>query len=406
MLETQPEKPIPAVAPSWTGLPRQAAERVRRFSPPVAALSAGVLAWVMSNLFYARALWMPLRSPTMATRYDDFIKMCGNPFARGLSEPIVAYRVTAPTIAWLMGLRGASGLLVQYAAIIAMLAVTFHAMAKRTDRRLALLVTLGIAGTFAVVWPNTKPGFPDSVTHLATAIALAWSSPVVALAMTVCGALNDERFALAIPFILLWHAWSCASLSEVLKSSWRRGLGFLGGAAIVLLVRHALTVGWIGPGIEPLRVYDLVGGSLTRFFDPLAGWREYLINVVMAFRWLWFMVLIAPLASPIRGARLWLYYLGLALVIRCSASVYDVSRAITFDFPAVMLAVAWLASTQRERAVRWSLVCVVLLYLTPLFYVQNGPSTFDIQLLRPLPLSLLRMWTGWDVMDLLRAHHP
>lgn len=405
MLETQPENPVATPSSLWTDLRRQGAERVRRLSPRAAALSAGLLAWVVSNLFYARPFWMSLHDPTMATRYDDFIAMCANPFARGLSEPIVAYRVTAPTIAWLLGLRGVSGVIVQYAAIVGMLALVFHAMARRTDRSLALLVTVGIAGTFAVVWPNTKPGFPDSVTHLATAIALVWPSPLVALAMTVFGTLNDERFALAIPFILLWHAWSSASLREILRSSWRRGLGVLGGAAIVLFVRHALTVGWIGPGIEPLRVYGIVGGSLIKIFDPLAGWREYLVNVVTAFRALWFVVLLAPLASPIRGARLWLYYLSLAIVVRCSASVIDVSRAITFAFPAVMLAVAWLASVQRERALRWTIVCVALLYLTPLFYVQGGPATFNVQLIRPLPLSLLRMWTGWDVMDLLRGHH-
>jgi hypothetical protein len=374
---------------------------LERTSRPRAALLAGFLAWGLTTFFYAPPFWLHLSGggPT-PSRVDDFIALCRDPLTRHLFEPILAYRITTPVLAWLLGLRGFSGVMVQYAAIVATLALVFDLLAGRTDRRLALVVTFGIACSYTIIWTNTHPGFPDSVTHLAVALALCMPDPFFIAGMTLLGTLNDERFVLSIPLILLWHA-GAGSFSAMIGRTWKLVLGFAAGLAGVILVRHALTVGWIGPGIPRPEIYGEMGNKAASF-RPWEGWRGYLLNIPLAYRAFWslpiffFLQRQKNLPGPFK-----LLFLGalLAAIFGC-AFVGDVTRSVGFFYPALVLAAWQCHRTDPHRTLQVCVISLLLCLLLPAFHLVFTGNVFWQ---RPLVFSLLRAWTGWDVLQLF--HH-
>ncbi len=384
----------------WQGL----WERFERLSLWRASLLAGFFAWGVTSFFYAPPFWMPLFGTEEApARIVDFIALCANPFERDLNEPILAYRITTPMLAWILGLRGISGLVIQYASIPATLGLIFVAMAARTDRQIAFLATLGVALSFAIIYTNTKPGLPDSVTHLAVASLLLTRNRCFQIAMTVLGALNDERFVLAIPFLVLWNS-NAPTLTLFLKAIWESCFWILPGLVIVVAIRYGLAHGYIGPGIPLPEVYrDIAGVASTQSGAPHDGWNAFWVNVIMAYRGLW-LVFLFVFATPTHWAWRIAFFLSMILVVASSATVADVGRSIGFAFPAFLLAVIALSRSESiGRKLLPSLI--VLTLLTPCFYAASGGSHLfglDLQLQRPLLLSLLRTWTGWDVMDLFR----
>jgi hypothetical protein len=376
--------------------------RLERMSPLRAALAAGFLAWGVSTFFYAPPFWLHLAGGgPNPSRVDDFIALCHDPLTRQLHEPILAYRITTPVLAWLLGLRGFSGVILQYAAIVATLALSFDVLAWRTDRRLALVVTLGIACSYTIIWTNTKPGFPDSVTHLAVALALCVANPFFAAGLTLLGTLNDERFVLSIPFILLWHAGP-GSFCAMAGRTWKLLLGFAAGLSGVVLVRHALTVGWIGPGISLPVVYQQMGQTGAAF-RPWEGWRGYLVNIPLGYRALWVLPVYFLLRrqSPPAGAFKLLFLGALIAALFACSFVGDVSRSVGFFYPALLLAAWQCHRTDPRRTLQVCGVSLLICLVLPAFHLVSGGGAVFWQ--RPLILSLLRAATGWDVLQLF--HH-
>jgi hypothetical protein len=380
---------------------RETWERFDRIAPWKAAVIAGMVAWILTTFLYSPPFWVPLAGGGPApARIDDFNALCANPLARDLNEPILAYRILTPALAWLLGLRGFSGVILQYLAIPATLGLVFHAVSGRSGRSTALLATIGVACSYATIWTNTKPGFPDSITHLAVASLLVSNQRGLLVLMSACGTLNDERFVLAVPFILLWHA-SSGSLLGLVKEGAAPAASILFGLLIAALVRFALESGRIGPGIEIPELYDELGSLERR--GPHDGWSSYLVNVVMSYRWLWLVFVFALVrAAPWNAARS-LYVLSLVLVVIASGGVADVSRSIGFAYPAFLIAVCDLPRIG-SRPNRWLLPLVLSCLATPCFHVNQAVEGkgLNLQLERPLPFSILRAATGWDVLDPLK----
>lgn len=366
-----------------------------------AALVWAFIAWGLTLFLYSPAFWLPwMGGAESPSRIDDFIRLCQNPFARDLHEPVLAYRITTPMLAWLLGLRGFSGIILQYAAVIGTLALVFLAMSRRTDRTTAVWTTLGVAVSYTIIWTNTAPGVPDAVTHMAVAILLFSRNPFLTAVMTVMGILNDERFVLAIPFILCWHGNRDSLIALVLSSS-RQGLGFLAGLAIAVCIRWAMSAGWMGPGIELPAVYESIAGIGERpALRPHLGWLNYFANIIMAYRELWLVFILAALSKTNLMTRV-VPAVALVLVIISSSVVADVSRSIGFAFPAFLLAVQDLYKwrPERRKLLSWLVVCCII---TPGFHIQGEPGVTNVQVHYPLPVSLWRAWTGKDVLSAIK----
>jgi hypothetical protein len=369
-----------------------------------AAMLVGLFAWAVSTFFYAPPFWLSLGGGGHPpSRIDDFIKLCQNPLRPDV-DPLLAYRRFTPVVAWLLGLRGISGVILQYAAIPATLALIYHVAARRSDRLLALFITLGIACTYAIIWTNTMPGYPDSVTELTAAFILLSPNPVLAAGMAFAGILNDERFAVMAPFLVLWHS-GMGSPGAMFRRTWQLVLGLAVGLAGAMAVRHAMAVGWIGPGIpRPHEYRDF--HSETASLTPMLGRRNFLLNIPLGFRAMWsvpvlFLVCKTP-ASPFAKV---LFFISLAGTVLATAIAADVARNIGFLYPALLIAACWCYRDEPQLTLKVCLFSLAACLLLPAFYYPGA-----VQWQRPLPLSLLRAATGWDVLQLFhhapRTWHP
>jgi hypothetical protein len=88
------------------------------------------------------------------------------------------------------------------------------------------------------------------------------SSNLFLLVLSCIGTLNDERWLFSVPFLLYWHGSDHAKAGTInWTNAARAGIGITVGIVIVLLIRHALTVGWLGPGIAEPDTYKIIRKS-------------------------------------------------------------------------------------------------------------------------------------------------
>jgi hypothetical protein len=326
--------------------------------------------------------------------------MCSNPLARDLAEPILAYRIVTPTIAWLIGLHNAYALVLPPFFMIMSLSVIYVICYRKIDRTTAILTTLGISFTQVTLWSNGHVGIPDAVTHLASALCLLSTNIWVISGVSLLGIMNDERFVLAMPFIMLWNI----NVSNK-RLSWlsirKISVGLTLGLLVSLILRHALTAGWIGDGIPLPQVYtDIVTmfANSIKFFWSHKFW--YTVNYFMSFRWLWIIPIVCFFISFNKYR--WYFiclWLSMFAVIFASSLVWDVSRSIAFSYPAVLIAVRYLYECNLMLCRKLLIVSILLCLGTPAFFL--GPG--GMQLYLPLPFILLKMLTGFDIVDLVRT---
>src|SRR5262249_33555213 len=105
-------------------------------------------------------------------RLDDYLKLCANPLTRDIA-PILAYRLSEPIIAWAFHLPPVICTYLPILFLIFSYAIIFYVVLEHTvDKRFSLLVAGGLSLTFFAHWTNRWLGFPDSLSHLASASAL------------------------------------------------------------------------------------------------------------------------------------------------------------------------------------------------------------------------------------------
>lgn len=365
-----------------------------------AVLAVGLAAWLFSVLLYTLHFLPVTVDQWMKTRAGDVVRMAADPLTRELREPIMAYRVVLPTLAWLIGIRGPWVLALPYLMLIVALGLVYYLFAKRGKPALGLGAAFGLGCTQFVLWSNNGPGSGDPLTLLAACVGLLTSNGLLSVTMCALGTLNDERFVLAIPFILLWQETidGRSRMRTLQLAGW-----YLLGLVLVSLVRYALTVGLIGPGIEKPQVYTDIEERAVNLVAFAVGHPFWLgANYFMSFRWFWFLIPLGWLAGKSAGVKTperQFYLVSLFMVVAASTLVWDVSRSICFAFPMLLLALGWFDQVDPRRTMRWLLICFGLCVVTPAFYVAPG----GLQLYLPLPFVALRLATGWDVVDLIRT---
>ncbi len=337
-----------------------------RQGPWRAGLLVALAAWGLSSLLY----FQPTQFlPGYRPRWEEFCALCANPLERDVSRPMLQLRILTPALAWVLGLRDWWTLLIQYFALYANLVLVYVAMARRTRPETALLSTLLLALTFMTQWTNIFPGYPDSVSHAALAAALLTSRPWALAAWVATGVLNDERFVIGLPFVLLWQLRP-ASAETSWRALFRQGAGMAAGLLLALTVRHALKEGWIGPGMKA-DIYTQASqkGVAIGGLPFESTWPLFAFNVFMGLRWAWLVPLAALVLVKRRGHGLFLPGLAAALLLGTLATgmVLDVSRSLGYLFPAVLVGAAALERTQPERARNLLALALALCVLTPAY---------------------------------------
>ena len=114
---------------------------------------------------------------------------------------------------------------------------------------ISLVSSCGTLATFFALWTNRWLGYANSFSHLFLALALLSSDPFLVALCCIVGTLNDERWPMSVPLLLYWHGSNHARAGVLnWTNATRVGIGLVAGVLSVLVVRHALTEGWVGPG--------------------------------------------------------------------------------------------------------------------------------------------------------------
>src|SRR5262245_45796663 len=252
------------------------------------ALFVGAATWLF-GLFVKFPQGL-LTASSDSPRLEDYLKLCANPFTREIN-PILAYRITVPIIAWAFHLPPVICTFLPVFFLISSYAVIFYVVFQHTaDRRFSVLIVAGLSLTFFAHWSNRWLGVPDSFSHLSSALALISSNPFLLALCCILGTLNDERWLFSVPSLLFWHGSNHAKTATISSmSAMRAGIGLGAGILSVLLIRHALTVGWLGPGIA--EQYS-TRWSISLDQLPLnSTWPLFALNIWMGFGWYWLAVM-------------------------------------------------------------------------------------------------------------------
>jgi len=365
---------------------------------PVACGVIGLFWCAISFLLYAPALFLPLYPDA---RIHDLMKMAEHPLRRDLHEPILAYRLSIPVIAYLLQVRGLAVIAIGYLANVAFIGTLFAALRTRTTAHVAFigagLIALSSAGQSA----STAFGCQDALAHLCTAILLLITGPAMAL-VSVIGIFADERFVLGVPFVSIWH-WMGPSAAS--PPDWRRSVSatvaIALGLVVALVLRHMLTVGLIGPGIATPWIYGYIASNVAQGMEGAFrfGVATHLGEVFFAFRWLW----IVPFAYLISAPSLRMKWVTVLMLIGLAVAALvifwggDHTRSTAYLFPAfVCIVCEWPKAWQKaEKAL---FVILVASVLTPQLNWVSGRLGWT----RPFPVAAFRLATGKDPADLFR----
>ncbi|HEY1847891.1 MAG TPA: hypothetical protein VGG37_01735 [Opitutaceae bacterium] len=190
-----------------------------------------------------------------------------------------------------------------------------------------------------MTWPNNLLGYPDSVSHL-----------------------------IAASLILVRRRW--------------------------LLARHALTAGWIGPGIAPVQTYLDMNATVRHLTPTQMSWAVWWGNVAVSYRRAWIVIVAGAARQWSRGGRAHAAALVALLVLTTASTifVFDVAQSVAFTFLALPLALAWLAGGASPGVPRVAVLAAWLCIATPSLWVVPGYSIW----FRPLPLRIAAYVTGKD----------
>jgi hypothetical protein len=355
-----------------------------------------LLAWGLAVFCAAPSLHYFELDQIFNSRAGEFVQQCANPLTRAITgAPFLGYRVFVPTVAWLLGARLYVALALPYVATIAFLSVVCFVMTERHGRRMGTIATMLVATSYAVTWPDCMLGYPDSVAHLLAACLLLTRRPWLIGAMVAAGMLTDERFILELPFVFLWHYCAPASREgRWLRNAW---LPVILGLAVCLVVRRALTIGWIGPGIAAPKTYGDILNTLYSMHPYNMSWGVWLANVFMGFRWTWIVVVagVAFRARHRQGQEVPIFVVILSGCVAASMLVFDAARSVGFCYIAIILSLSWLIEAAPGVARRLGQWSAWMCFLTPSLWVVPGYVIW----LRPLPLRVVAFLSNRDPLD-------
>ena len=391
-----------------------------RFRSAIKTLGVGLTAWLLSIFLYSPRLTLFLGYDSDITRRDNLLKQCLDPFRRdlvGLESTSLYSRLVQPTIANFLGwcgdrrdflaILGSPG--IAYIALILTLSFTYLALKKKLSDKVALPTTFLISTTMVTQWTNTFWGHPDSLTFLPISIVLYIRKWWVIMIATFIGCLNDERFVLAIPFILLWW-WpkEYKNLKVIFQKLMPIIFPLLIGLFIYVITRIFLSIGLIGPGIEDASEFFkvlLIDHFLTKILNPSA-WPSIFLTVFLSYRWVWIIVVLSILISMNNGYSLKFFFFIFSIIgtIFLSNVNADISRSISFAFPLIPYSLLLIYDNYGDHDKRITKIINMFLFLnvlTPAAVVYVVPSdwltTNPLEWANPalpLPINLWRWFTA------------
>jgi hypothetical protein len=360
--------------------------RARRW---LASLGAALLVIAVTIVFFAPHLWFMTEVRPDTYEWDralGFLAQCANPWDGGV-EAALRWRLLPPTLAYWLGLRGLTPLVIPWFGIIALLAYLHGTLrGKGLSRRASLATLFLVAGSGGVLAAMHWYGINDGWYLLGLAVVTlgsGWRSLVYPCLLCPW---VDERFLIALPLALV-----CRTLSSP---------AFPAEASGTELVSRLKRVVW--PCAVALVPYAIIRATLSLLDDDLSN-REFLATVAREFVvWMpyaplaWWMGLRAawlPLFSGLRDvfttcgrpAALLVLLLSLLMLTVSLVLAQDMSRTAILFLPGLLCGAISLARTsQGERILVGAAVANLLLPAMHVTSTSAEPIHF-------LPLELWRV---------------
>jgi hypothetical protein len=210
---------------------------------------------------------------------------------------------------------------------------------------------------------------------------------------------------MSIPFLLYWHGSNHAQPGVLdWKTATRAGIGLVAGIALVLLVRHALAVGWLGPGIaagfRPMRAMPP-----ERPIPLHSTWPLFALNILMGLGWYWLAAVRLVIHQLWSTKPIWGYFLGLSIFLASLSTglVEDVSRSIGFLFLVVVAASVYEYEIAPVSARTWWRNLLLAGIVTPTIYYTGFSGGVFIPLPIDLGNYLLHGYGGVDLLESLKS---
>jgi hypothetical protein len=338
------------------------------------AFRVGLFCLLLSAFLYIGGL------PSRVT--DDIIPLAQHPLNfSALHEPILARRLTLPLVAHLLHLANRGIIIITIACNFLTLVILYYVLALAMTETLAFLTVMLLSLTTMTIIGNTWLGMPDPISNLMGVASMAAKSPILIAVYAVIGLQSDERFALIIPFILLWHIKDCVSF----KTAARRLIPFALSMLVALIATGLIQFFVVGDAV-PVSAYH----KLTR-----EVWQQhavYPLNIPLAiffgFRWAWWLPAFLAIATVKSGFRTFsLILLSLIALEAASAMmVGDMTRSMAQIFPGFVLAIYLLSKLRPDILLRWLPVTIMAMIITPMVDVWANQSFPRY----PMPVVLLR----------------
>lgn len=390
----------------------------KNFGVSIKPIFIGFIAWLFSFFLYSPRFILFLGLDSGVTRRDDLLLQCLDPFTRDLITPSqqLYSRIVQPSIANFLGwcgerrdflsLMGSPG--IAYIALILTLSFFYISISKRFSKGIALSSTFAISTTMLTQWTNTHWGHPDSLSFLPISILLCFRKWWIIVLCTFIGCLNDERFVLAIPFLILWWWPDCMKIDkEIILKQLKFSLYFFAGILFFILIRVFLDIGLIGPGIDgQISMFKyFIDLALNTIFNP-SKWLSFLFVAFFSYRWL----LLIPFMAVIimfkkeRSFKFIFFIASLLLTIFASTTNADISRTLSFAFPLIPFSLSIIYEhfgRDSNRIIKLLNLLLFINIITPavkVFYVpSNWLSTNPLNWITPalpLPVNLWRWFTS------------
>lgn len=298
---------------------------------------------------------------------------------------LLGYRVMTPFLAYLIGLRGKSFILLNLVFAGVTIGAVYRYFRGRSDQPGdALFGALCLTFSSVVLVTIYYAGFCDALTYLALFLMWRWRSrPLVFYPLLLVGVLNHESVLFTIP----WYAYlklGDAPRKSVVLAELLIGLG-------AVLVAYYLFRRWISLGGE----IGLTSGAYLRSFtaDPLSAVKRaylfYWVGLFSVFKLLWVFPIAAASAMWKNGRRRDVY--GMFILMACAVSqlalAYDTTRMLTLGFMVLIVSLEYFFTTGAYRFRQWAPWVLIGNLLVPQLYTAAN----IIEIMQSIPATLLRM---------------
>lgn len=356
------------------------------------AIVITLLAQVVSFFFFSAALWMP-PSRRFIEQYEP---LTHNPWTNEIAfSSQTRHRILGPVLAYYLGIHGFASAMIPVVAGTLMLFMTYLIVNRLADKSWATWATFLVATTQTFISSQTWFGYQDAMGGAAVAACFLVRRSWLGAICLLLGMLAEERCAVAIPFIVIWH------FDNGQPDRWKRALLWSISlcAAVAIWVTYYTYARSHFLSVEEMLNNAMGGGSFRllkqnisvlpiAFFESIrGGWIIIGYALYLLFQRKSYLVCLGCI-------------LGLAAGLVQAGMVGDVSRTASVIWPMLLIAIRELYRQTDQRSMTLLKVAVLLNMLSPCYQVLapvdlrfDSPQT--LQCYYPLPFSLARWLLGF-----------